>query len=514
MSASHGRHVRARVARVLDRAVERYADTAAAPDLRATRERIDGPLRVALAGKVKAGKSTLLNALVRERLAATDARECTRIVTWYRDGLTYRVFADGADGSRQLRFERSAHALTIALDGCDPAAIERLVVEWPSATLRSLTFIDTPGIGSASADVSARTHASLTPDERPGAADAVCYLLRHLHAADARFLESFRDDVTADAAPINAVGVLSRADEIGAGRLAALESAARIARRYRRDPQLRRLCQTVLPVAGLLGETGATLREDEFRSLAALVVLDRETLDRLLLSADRFASADAPTAVPAEVRRALLERLGVFGIRLSLALIRSRQATTAAALADALVTRSGVRALRATLLTQLAARADLLKARSGLALLASILRTAALPGRDDLLREVEQITSGTHAFTEARLLNALRAGTVALDGDAAAEAERLLGADGLDPLSRLGLSSDEGERPDTYGAAVRQAAIDALARWRRRAEHPLAGRATVETAAIVARSCEGILSELPPAGVPAWAAIRSRQARL
>ena len=47
-------------------------------------ERLQGPIRLAIAGKVKAGKSTLLNALIGEELAPTDAGECTRIVTWYR----------------------------------------------------------------------------------------------------------------------------------------------------------------------------------------------------------------------------------------------------------------------------------------------------------------------------------------------------------------------------------------------------------------------------------------------
>ena len=52
--------------------------------------RLDGPLRIAIAGKVKAGKSTLLNALVGEQIAPTDAGECTRVVTWYRDGARSR----------------------------------------------------------------------------------------------------------------------------------------------------------------------------------------------------------------------------------------------------------------------------------------------------------------------------------------------------------------------------------------------------------------------------------------
>ena len=61
-------------------------------------DRLDGPLRVALVGRVKAGKSTLLNALAGERLAPTDAGECTRVVTEYRHGPVPRVALHGRDG--------------------------------------------------------------------------------------------------------------------------------------------------------------------------------------------------------------------------------------------------------------------------------------------------------------------------------------------------------------------------------------------------------------------------------
>ena len=70
--------------------------------------RLHEPLRVAIAGKVKAGKSTLLNALVGDELAPTDEGECTRIVTWYRHGITYRVTLRPRGGApRQVPFTRN-----------------------------------------------------------------------------------------------------------------------------------------------------------------------------------------------------------------------------------------------------------------------------------------------------------------------------------------------------------------------------------------------------------------------
>jgi predicted GTPase len=50
------------------------------------RRRLDEPLRVAIAGRLKAGKSTLVNALIGRRVAPTEVGECTRIVTQFRYG--------------------------------------------------------------------------------------------------------------------------------------------------------------------------------------------------------------------------------------------------------------------------------------------------------------------------------------------------------------------------------------------------------------------------------------------
>ena len=52
-------------------------------------------------------------------------------------------------------------------------------------------------------------------------ADAIVYLLRSLHASDVEFLRSLNERPGAETA-MGAVAVLSRADELGAGRLNAM----------------------------------------------------------------------------------------------------------------------------------------------------------------------------------------------------------------------------------------------------------------------------------------------------
>jgi Dynamin family len=479
---------------LLRRTIDTYHDSPQAVGwLQYNLNRFDEPLRVAIAGKVKAGKSTLLNALVGEEIAPTDAGECTRIVTWYLDAQIPKVTMFPRDAPpRQLTISRASGALKFDLQGTRVEDVDKLEVQWPSQSLRTHTLIDTPGIASLSSDTSARAGAFLTPDDSPSQADAVIYLMRHLHATDVRFLESFFDQGVAKATPINTIGVLSRADEIGVGRLDALSSARRIARRYRADEKIRGLCQTVVAVAGLLAQTGRTMRQDEFAALTALAELPRSDLDGMLLSVDRFSRTDLPDGVAgpdADARARLMERFGLFGVRLSTTLIR-QGVTDPNAIASELVKRSGLDELRTVLTTQFSERRDLLKARSALLAVDLVLTREPRPAAAPLVAEVERILAGAHEFAELRLLSTLRSGAIRMPTEALQEAERLLGGDGGSAAARLGLEPDAG--PDELWSA----ALDAVARWQRRAESPMSGRAVSDMARLVVRSCEGILAGL------------------
>ncbi|MGI9001525.1 MAG: dynamin family protein [Pseudonocardia sp.] len=488
-----------RLRALLAAATAAYAGTPEQETLRAMSRRLDDPLRVAIAGRVKAGKSTLLNALLGERLAATDAGECTRVVTWYTHGVASRAWAHPRGAPpRQLPFDVRDGQTELELGGLRAEDLDRLVVEVPSARLERLVLIDTPGVGSLSAEVSARTTAAMgasgTAAAAEGApvADAVLYLMRHLHATDVSFLESFHDSQFAGVTPVNAIGVLSRADEVGAGRADAIDLAGRVAADYRRDPRVRGLVQTVLPVAGLLAQAAAGLRERDYAALSALAGAGAVG-EALVLSADRFVAPVPDSPVELGVRHELLAAFGLSGVRLSLALIRGGLVADSGALARELRRRSGLDALRGALLTQFTERRDLLKAQAALGAVERVLAARSVPGSDRLRSQVESVLVGAHELTELRLLNDLRTGVVELAApDLSEQAEALLGITGVDARSRLRLPADAPEED------LRPAVIAALRRWQRRGESPIADAATRRVAAVLRRTCEGLLTATAP----------------
>ncbi len=491
MSSSNGPSVADEVIAVAQQLVATAPSSEIREQAQAVVDRLSGPLQVAIAGRVKAGKSTLLNALVGERLAPTDAGECTKIVSRYRRGQGYEVVARMRDGrTESLAFARTGGSLDIKLGGLVEADVETIEVSWPTSALESITLIDTPGLASINDQNSRRTRDFLEADpDRPSDADAVIYLIRHAHRADIAFLDAFMDRSVTAASPVNAVAVLSRADEIGAGRVDAMESSARIARRYEVDPQLRGLCAAVVPLAGLLAETGLTLREDEVASLRMLAATDDDMMAIMLMSADQFCELSS-SELTVESRRELLARFGMFGIRLAVEEVRSGRATTAAALGPILVERSGLIALRELISRHFAPRARVLQARSGLTALRSIARAVGDIDRaiaSDIERRLEQIESTTVQFAQVRAAHLVGSGAVVLANHERAELDRLFS--GVGAATSLGLEQQAGSDE------IRSTALAGISRWRTLASDPLADPTVIEVCEVATRTLEHIYAD-------------------
>ncbi|MEO1061453.1 MAG: dynamin family protein [Actinomycetota bacterium] len=480
----------ARVRGLLDDA-EQLGPTALG-DLREIRARLDGPLRVAVAGRLKAGKSTLLNALIKERIAATDAGECTRVVTWYRWGPVYGVSLIPADGSapEPVSFGRGERELDIDLGHRTPGEVRRLEVERPSDALRQLLLLDTPGLDSSTQDVSDRTIEALGPGGSSGEADAVIYLIRHLHPSDVTFLESFYDEIAFGDVVVNAACVVSRSDEIGDCRVNSMTVARRVAERYRDDPRIRSRSQTVLPVAGLLAEGAEALTEADFDAFRTMAAADRPTIFDGLVSAERFVGEGSVLGLEHARRQQLLDRFGLFGVRCSVELLRVGAVSDSTELSHRLADLSGISDLRDLLERQFMARGQVLKARSALQAIAELAMRSGPAGRP-VLERARDTMFGAHEFTELSALHELRQLTVD-DAFERAHAERLLGADGPDPAARLGAAID------TPADELRRACLEEIGYWKGLSEDPIMRRRERDLARAVTQSCEAVLMALTP----------------
>jgi replication fork clamp-binding protein CrfC len=452
--------------------------------------RLNQPIRIALAGTLKAGKSTLVNALVGEEIAPTDATEATRIVTWFRNGPTPRVTANHRGGRRTnvpITRDPRDRGLTFDFARLDPADVFDLDVEWPAAELVDATIIDTPGTSSLNRDVSERTLRLLVPEDGVPRVDAVVFLLRTLNAADIALLKQIGTLVGGASGALGVIGVASRADEIGAGRIDAMLSAKDVATRFTAEMDKTGICQAVVPVSGLLALTARTLRQSEFVALEKLAGVDATQLNKAMLSVDRFVREDSQLPVDAATRAALLERFGMFGIRISIAVLRAG-ISDSVALADELLERSGLVALRDVIDQQFAQRSDLLKAHTALVSLRRFVEAHPIYATPYIVADIDPLLADTHAFEELRLLSALRSRPTTLNDEEMASLRRIIGGSGTDPASRLGL------QPDTPYDGPR-AAFAAAQRWRRRADHPLNDPFTTRACRAAVRSAEALVAE-------------------
>jgi hypothetical protein len=440
--------------------------------------RLSAPLQVAVAGRIKSGKSTLVNALIGRRVAPTDVGECTRLVTRFQYGTVDRVEVIFTDGRKQVLPFDAGGMIPATLD-VNFDEVSHLEAYLTNAVLRDLTVIDTPGLGSLDAASVARTEQLLgaaKPDEDSNelddtsrnavaGAEAVLYVVTQgVRADDQQALAAFTAATASrEAGPVNAIAVLNKADTIAPESVTGADgdvwkAASLLAERQALT--LKPRVADVLPVIGLLAESAESggFTSADADALRQLAGLDEMTWEMMLVSADIFATWECD--VPSGTRVRLLEKLDLYGIGQAVKALRAEPELTAGALRRKLLDASGLAGVRARLDAVFRARADGIKAAAALASVTALAQASGDPGERQRVHDAIEVLLAKPEAHALRLLEALTlvtSGAVAMPEDLAEE------------VLRVGGSADIGEQLGMKGRPTSELVAYSLERagwWR------------------------------------------------
>lgn len=275
------------------------------------REMVSRPPRVAVVGRLKSGKSTLVNALTQHDIAATGSLECTMAVSVYRDGQPARAEIHTTSGQtrRVPLADGPLESLGVPLEEVD--FIDQYL---PNSQLRRLSLIDTPGTATLTVENEQRTRRMLVDGQKDTKrasawADSLVFLSDSAPREDEKLFMS-----QLGMTPLTSVGLLSRADSFGEGAFGhrdpleyAREHAVDIA------GDLGNSVSTVLPLSGLMAESALTGRvtTDIARDLALLAPLSRADILDVIELPD---PSEIVRGFSAAQRDRLLDVVGEYGV--------------------------------------------------------------------------------------------------------------------------------------------------------------------------------------------------------
>lgn len=445
--------------------------------------RLGAPLQVAVAGRIKSGKSTLVNALIGRRVAPTDIGECTRLVTRFQYGTVDRVEIVFTDGRKQVLPFASDGMIPAEL-GVDITTVSHIEAYLTNAVLQGMTVIDTPGLGSLDAASVSRTEQLLgaakhrkeeddegsdemddTSRSAVAGAEAVLYVVTQgVRADDQQALAAFTAATASrEAGPVNAIAVLNKADTIAPESVEGADGDVWKAATILSEKQastLKPRVADVLPVIGLIAESAESggFTSGDAEALRQLADLDDDVLQTMLISADIFTSWECD--VPSGTRLRLLEKLDLFGISHAVEAIRKEPELTAGSLRRSLLDASGLEAVRQRLSIVFAARADGIKAAAALASVTALAHASGDPAERQRVHDAIEVLLAKPEAHQLRLLEALTlvaSGAVDMPEDLSEE------------VLRVGSNADIGAQLGKPGAPRPELAAHALERagwWR------------------------------------------------
>jgi GTPase SAR1 family protein len=357
--------------------------------LQMAQRQLKAPMRVAIVGLIKAGKSTLMNAILGDYVVFTDTTEATFNVNkfTYSEQKSLVVYYKEEGRSPEPKpFEALKDLTARDEENWDYlSSIKYVEVFYPNPILKKFSLIDTPGLESSYDKDSVNTQDYLVTDDSDSArnqkywrihgaelarmtqseaqgADAVIYLFsKNVHQSDRDFLQKFAGSEGATISPLNAIGSITQIDKffLDVGRGKSLVAVAQeVAEALPIAAQT--LFYQIQPISGFLAWGAQNITDREWQILEAVAQIPESKISELLFDYDSFVKPDKKLTVSVADRILIRDRLDLYGISLVYDAL-NEGLNDRVAIVDRLYQASGVQALVELITSHFGNRAEIIK---------------------------------------------------------------------------------------------------------------------------------------------------------
>jgi septin family protein len=279
-----------------------------APDMRRLLQVAETPFTLAVVGQMRAGKSSLLNALIGTDLAVVGVNETTATINWFKYG----------HGNKAQRFcvnwkDRPAEEFELTEirrwvgDSADAAATNCLEFFADTSFLRIANIVDTPGTRSAIQNHTDAVNEFLAAKRDGetrrlgGEADAILYVVPPVaRESDEDILKDFENTTRLPgSSPYNSMAAVHKWETLDADEphAEALQKAARIFK------AMRGLVSVVIPVSAPLGKAAEKFADRFWQDVLNLTAnTPAQVLDDMLLGEEDFRDEVPRCSVPVKER--------------------------------------------------------------------------------------------------------------------------------------------------------------------------------------------------------------------